>query len=124
VGAGIIDNKGFPFSCCKSTKDEILGGLYDSKSPSLLIAFTMEICVLPSISGSIINPLKSCFWKLVSNEFYDRHPMGGSPKGLGSSKIFLGVLLQIISGKNWLRNRYMVRYKFWLEYLEIRDFLW
>ena len=70
---------GFPFSCCKATKDEILGCLNDSKSPSLLIAASVEILLVPTISGSIKNPLESSFRKLVSNEFDDHIPMGRGP---------------------------------------------
>jgi hypothetical protein len=107
VGAGLTDIWGVPFSCCEATKDEILGCLNDSKSPSFLIAFTMKILCLPSICGSIINPLESSTRKLVSNKFQDNLAMGGSLKGLGCSKICWGVIFQSRSGKDWLRNRYL-----------------
>ena len=100
VGAGLIDTWpwGFPFSCCEATKYEILGGLSDGQRPSLLIAFTMEILCIPSISGSIINPLESGTRELVSDEFDDHLPRGRGPEGLGYSKIFLGVIFQIRDG--------------------------
>jgi hypothetical protein len=110
VGRELSDNIiiwwGFPFSCCEAPKDEILGGFYDRKSPSFLIALTMEIEILPPICLSIINPLESSTRKLVSNKFDDHLTMGGSPKGLGCSKICWGVILQSRSGKDNLRNRY------------------
>ena len=75
---------GFPFGCRESSKDEILGGLNDSQSPSLLIAASVKISALPPVSGSIINPLESSLRELVSNELDDHLPMGRCPKGLGS----------------------------------------
>ena len=92
--AGLIGICGVPFSCCEATKYEILGGLNYSQRPSLLITGSVEISVLPPISRSIINPLEFSFRKLVSNEFNDHLLMGGGPKGLGSAKIFLGVIFQ------------------------------
>jgi hypothetical protein len=116
VGAGLRDTWigwGFPFSCCEASKDETTAtkktfgfSFSNSQRPSLLIAAPMKILCSPPISGSIINPLKSSSRKLVSNEFDDHLPMGRSPKGLGSSKISLGVIFQIRNGKDWLRNRY------------------
>ena len=110
VGAGLIDIIiiwwGFPFSCCETTKYEILGSLNDGQRPSLLIALTMKILCFPSISRSIINLLEYSFRKLVSNEFDDHLLMGGGPKGLGSAKIFLGVIFQFRGRQDWLRDRY------------------
>jgi hypothetical protein len=110
VGAGLIDTWigcGFPFCCCEAAKNEILGGLYDCQRPSLLVALTMEIICSPTIRGSIINPLESSLRILVSNEFEDHFSMGGGPKGLGTSKIYLGVVFQIRNGLNLLRDRYL-----------------
>jgi hypothetical protein len=89
VGVALRDmfGWGFPFGCREATKDEILGSLNYSQRPSLFIGFSVEVRVLPPISGSIINPLESSLRILVSNELDDHLPMGGSPKGLGSSKI-------------------------------------
>ena len=75
---------GFPFGCRESSKDEILGGLNDSQSPSLLIAASVKISALPPVSGSIINPLESSLRELVSNELDDHLPLSRDPKGLGS----------------------------------------
>jgi hypothetical protein len=109
-----MDTWGVPFCCCEASKDEACAtakytftfSLSDSQRPSLLIATPMEICVLPPISGSIINPLESSLRKSVSNKFEYHLPMFGSSKGLGSCKICLGVVFQIGSGKDWLNNRY------------------
>ena len=109
VGAGLMDTwewRGFPFSCCEATKYEIFGRLSDSQRPSLLIALTMEIPCFPSICGGIKNPLESGARKLVSDEFDDHLPSGRGPKGLGSSKIFLGVIFQIRDAKDRLKNSY------------------
>ena len=81
----------------------------------------MEITKIPPISRSIINSLESSTSKLVSNEFHNHLPMGESSKGLGSSKIFLGVIFKSRSGKNWLRNRYL---GYLLSFYFFRDRLW
>ena len=88
VGLIVTIGWGFPFSCCEATKYEALNCLNYSQSPSLLIATPMEILCLPSISGSIINPLEPSLRILVSNEFDDHLPMGGGTKTLGTSKIY------------------------------------
>ena len=108
VGVGLRDTWGwgFPFSCREATKDEILGSLNDSERPPLVIGFSMEIPILPPICGGIINPLESSLRILVPNELDDHIPMGGGPKGLGSSKICLGVVFQNRIVKGCLRNRY------------------
>ena len=108
MGAGLTDiwRWGFPFCCCEAPKYEILGSLSDSESPSLFIAFAMEISILPPISGSIKNPLESGTRILVSNEFHNHLPVSRGPKSLGSSKICLGVIFLIRDRQNRLRNRY------------------
>jgi len=82
VGAGLIDSSigwGFPFSCCEAAKNEILGGLNYSHSPTLLITASVKILVLPPIRGSIIDPLECSLRILVSYEFEDHLPMGRGP---------------------------------------------
>ena len=110
MGAGLIDTFwkwwGFPFSCCEATKDKALSCLNDSESPSLLIAFTMEIICSPPISGSIKNPLESGTRILVSYEFDNHLPVTRDPKSLGNSKICLRVIFLIRDRQNRLRNRY------------------
>jgi hypothetical protein len=83
VGVGLTGAKGFPFCCCETAKDEALGCLKDSQSPSFLIAASMEILVLPTISGSIINPQEPSLRILISDEFDNHLPMLRSPKGFG-----------------------------------------
>jgi hypothetical protein len=55
----------------------------------------MEISVLPPISRRIIDPQEYSMRVMVSNEIEDHFTMGGRPKGLGCSKICLGVDFQI-----------------------------
>jgi hypothetical protein len=81
----------------------------------------MEIIRIPTINGSIIDPLESNFREIISDEFHDHLTMGGGPKCLGSSKICHGLILQGGDGDSWLRNRY---FGYLLSFNFFRDRLW
>ena len=101
MGVGLTGAKGFPVCCCEAAKDEALGCLKNSQRPSFLIAASVEILVLPTISGSIIYSLEPSLRKLISDEFDHHLTMLGRSKGLG------GFVFQIRDGKDWLNNRYL-----------------
>ena len=82
VGVGLTGAKGFPFCGREAAKDEALGCLKNGKRPSFLIAASMEILVLPPISGSIIYSLEPSLRILISDEFDDHFPMGRGAKRL------------------------------------------
>ena len=110
VGRGLRDDLigfRFPFSCCEAAKYEILGGLNYSQRPLLHVAESMEILCIPTIRGSIINPLNYSLRIMILNELEDHLPMGGGTKCLGTPKIFWGFVLQIRDGQNLLRDRYL-----------------
>ena len=84
----------------------------------------MEILRTPTISCCIINPLECSSRILVSYEFEDHHAMDWSPKSFRGSKIFWGIVIQIRSRQDNLRNRYFrnfLRFQFfWSSWLFAR----
>ena len=95
---------------CKAAEDEIFICLDDGKSPSFLVAASMEIFSLPTISLGVVNSGEFCLRKNVSYELRNHLPMGVCSQILRTAEIFLRIVylcrLVLRDWLRWSRDRY------------------